>query len=270
MGLINDIVSLYKISNEEKKKNVVEKFIKLIWKSPCEYRSIESKIQFEIDDTKVDEGLFDILCKYSDLKYKRIKSKYRPEEMSPIDYIRVHINNSYAFLFDERVYATKEYVYNLLQPRDAYFKYIQGKITREELLFRLEEFEVKNVNNRKKYKLSWNEYKKMIDSYILRIFENIKSVDQILNEIEFEHQVNKEDFDYDNILISYINNCITGYLRHYIRQFEEKEDVLKYCVVCGKEIEGGNRKKYCCECFEMYRRKYKTNKQKEYRLRVDR
>lgn len=256
MGLINDVVGLYKASSEEKRNVIVDKFIKLIWQSKCEYKTIIKRIQFEIDDTIVDEELFDILCKYNDLQYKKIKSKYRSEKMTSIDYIRVHINNSYAFLFDKDTYATKEYVFNLLQPRDAYFQYIREEIEREELLLKLQEFNNNNINKRTKHELTWNQYKKIINSFLVRIFDNIKTVDELLSEIDFEQRVKKDTFDYDNILIAYINNCITGYLRNYIKELDKPK--YKFCSVCGVYIEDPKpRQKYCWLCWKKEEKRLK-------------
>lgn len=59
-------------------------------------------------------------------------------------------------------------------------------------------------------------------------------------------KITKDEFDIDNMLITYINNSLTGYLRHYIKELEKPK--YKFCSVCGIEIDTGSKRKYCITC----------------------
>lgn len=260
MGILNDIIGMYKASDEKKKRDIIGKIIKHIWNSKCDYIKITKKIEFEIDDRIIDEELFDILCRYNDFKYKKMKSKYDSSSMTSFDYVKVHINNLYAYLFDSEVYNDKRYIYNLMRPRNIYFEYIKGMITKEQVIEKLKEFDKKNINNTKKYEMSFENYKKLINYYIPIIINNLETYDEYLEKNEWENRITKEDFNYDNLLITYINKSLTGYLRNYIREN------YKQCEICGMPIIiTSNNRKYCPKCWKEYRRNYKTEKQREYR-----
>ena len=104
------------------------------------------------------------------MEYTVCKSYYN-KKLDSIDYIRIHINNIYGYLFDEDVYYAKEYYNLLFTPKKEYFKTINliknncdfdindVKNNIENAIKKAEEIKQKSIN--KKIKMKWSDYKKI-------------------------------------------------------------------------------------------------------------
>ena len=170
--------------------------------------------------------------------------------------IRQKINNLYTRYFDGEVILKKDYMNLLKTPYNLYYRWIKGaEMDADELTNAIEDSifkaaELKVMYQKQKMKLSWNDYKKIIEGFLLKTFENCKLIDKYENE----NLTNKYIYEFaseDNFYISYICDCLEGEMqmwqkRHYgVRQHKK----YKRCKECGKLIEKtGNKKTYCEEC----------------------
>lgn len=173
--------------------------------------------------------------------------------------IRQKINNLYTRYFDEEVILKKDYMNLLKTPYNLYYRWIKGaEMDVDELTNAIEDSifkaaELKVMYQKQKMKLSWNDYKKIIEGFLLKTFENCKLIDKYENE----NLTNKYIYEFaseDNFYISYICDCLEGEMqmwqkRHYgVRQHKK----YKRCKECGKLIEIKSKKdystKYCGGC----------------------
>ena len=173
--------------------------------------------------------------------------------------IRQKINNLYTRYFDEEVILKKDYMNLLKTPYNLYYRWIKGaEMNADELTNTIEDSifkaaELKVMYQKQKIKLSWNDYKKIIEGFLLKTFDNCKLIDKYENE----NLTNKYIYEFaseDNFYISYICDCLEGEMqmwqkRHYgVRQHKK----YKRCKECGKLIEIKSKKdystKYCGGC----------------------
>lgn len=189
--------------------------------------------------------------------------------------IRQKINNLYTRYFDEEVILKKDYMNLLKTPYNLYYRWIKGtEMNADELTNAIEDSifraaELKVMYQKQKIKLSWNDYKKIIEGFLLKTFDNCKLIDKYENE----NLTNKYIYEFaseDNFYISYICDCLEGEMqmwqkRHYeVRQHQQ----YKRCKECGKLIEKtGNKKSYCNKCADEVEKKNATIRKRKQRER---
>jgi hypothetical protein len=256
---LNQILDEYKESDDKQK--ILNEFLDLLWNSKITYKKYKKyhtyKIYNNLLDNRID--LIDLFNEYKSIEYIVCKSKYDKNNMKPIDYIRLHINNMYGYLFDDRVYYNKQYYNLLLTPKREYFriiklckengsiqeiKYEDVKNNIENAFKQVETIKSESIN--KKYKMKWKNYQLIINSYIVKIFENYISVEDYENKNGWDNRVNIDGWSEDNYIIKYFCKSLTGYMRNYIKQSKRSKD--KQCIKCGKKIPIGTRRKYCEKC----------------------
>ena len=172
--------------------------------------------------------------------------------------IRQKINNLYTRYFDEEVILKKDYMNLLKTPYNLYYRWIKGaEMNANELTDIIEDSiykaaELKSIYQKQKMKLSWNEYKKIIEKFLRKAFDNCKLID----EYENENLTNKYIYEFsseDNFYISYICDCLEGEMLNWqkdesgLKRGRNKK--YKNCKECGKMIEKtNNRAMYCKDC----------------------
>jgi hypothetical protein len=128
-------------------------------------------------------------------------------------------------------------------------------------------------------KLSWNDYKKVIEGFLQRCFDNCKLIENYEKDSKY---CGIYDFmNEDNFYISYFCKSIESYMQNYQKQYyglyvkgsKDKNYSIKRCKKCGALIKNtGNKKMYCDDCANFNKKesnkkadiKYK-NKQRENR-----
>lgn len=171
-------------------------------------------------------------------------------------------------------------------------KEIQNEI--ESSILKANELYEKYANQ--KLKMTWGEYKDFVNDCMLKCFENFipldeyETKDKIVLDIDFWNE--------DNFIISYIGKSINGYMKNYQKKYyglpghkeytrcscgglfvqnetnrirtcnqcnkryKPKGAKIIKCVDCGIEFEiNSNTKQHlrCAECYNKYRRKYKSS-----------
>jgi hypothetical protein len=274
-NLLNEILEEYKYTDNKQK--VIEEFTKMLWGSKYTLKKHKKYYTYEID-AEVFKGrtdLIELFNKYKIIEFTFCKSYYK-KRLDYIDYIRVHVNNMYAFLVDQSVYLPKEYYQLLLTPKKEYFnifnslkngEYVNVEEVKNKIEFALMEAEeIKKQAIQNKIDLKWSEYKKLINIYIERIFNNYIPPHEYENEHGWEMKVHAAGWNENNYIVKYFCKSLTGYLRNYVKSLNRKE---KTCVICGEHlIDVGNKRKYCDECYKKHRNEYQKKLMKKRRKNV--
>lgn len=236
-----------------------------IWNSKYRFKKEYNTISFEprVEELNGSDELYQIFLQYSNIPCINVKSKYSDDNMDSYDYIRIHINNTWAYVCEKDCYLTKEYYKRLHYAKSLYMQIVKdfSSIDLEKIKMELEDNykeaeRIKLFANNRKMSISWDEYVNKVNMYIDRISVNFKPVDIYEeenpdNDIDFEELIGYTD---DNYAVSYINKSLTGYFRNeYLKNMNlpiGKRYQYKECCNCGKLILSEYRKctKYCSDC----------------------
>jgi hypothetical protein len=265
-NLLSELLEEYKFT--ENKQMVLDEFIKLLWDSKYTLKKHKKYYSYEIDKEifKDRHDLVSLFEQYKIIEFIFCKSYYK-KRLDYIDYIRVHVNNMYAYLVDTTVYLPKEYYQLLLTPKKEYFNALNKLKNGEQVKFEdvkykiefalMEAEEIKSHALQNKINLKWPEYKKLINTYIERIFNNYIPPHEYENEHGWEMKVNVDGWNENNYIVKYFCKSLTGYLRNYAKNLN-KVRTQKKCLNCGVDIDTtSNRQKYCDECNKIIKSKQK-------------
>lgn len=242
-----------KTSNE--KEEIFASFCSSIWSSENKRRIYKKAIRFNVRKDLLITELGQVFDTWSDIEYTYYKSMTKDENWHSI--IRQKINNIYTRYFDKEVILGKEYLDLLKTPKKLYYQWISGIDMNAETVTEIidnsidKSIKVKSRLQMEKMSLPWNEYKKIIEDFLRKCFENCK----LIAEYEDTAKINTRlDFlTEDHFYVGYICKRLEG----NIMDFQKKYYGLKYssrkgykrCKQCGSIIEKtGNRKLYCNQC----------------------
>ena len=271
---LNELLNEYQNNNENKKERCLEVFVSKLWDSKCNIEIYSRYYAYDVEKRLLDyrHDLIDLFEKYNSIEYKVCKSFYNSSLLESIDFIRIHINNMYTYLFNKEVYLNKKYYRLLKTPRTEYFKAIKCKDKNNLNLIHIENDIqqslkdadlVKKKSVDKKFYLSWSSYQKLINGYIERIFSNYKSLEEYERDRDWNIDVMIDGWNEDNFIIGYFCKSLSGYMRNYIRKLNSGKYIQ--CTECNKLIKPTNNKnKYCSECAREVWKKYNAQKQREY------
>lgn len=262
---LSQILEEYNESNN--KQEILNIFLKRLWDSKYKFKKYKKYYTYKVNEDLLDnrQDLIGLFKAYSKIEYMVCKSKYE-KRLDPIDYIRVHINNMYGYLFNKDVYYNKKYYKLLLTPKIKYFNLIKIKkecgnlneidseTIKNEIENALKEAEIiktKSIN--KKGNIGFSQYKKIINSYIERIFNNCISAEEYEKEHGWDFKISVDGWSEDNYIVKYFCKSLTGYMKNYINKINGISRYKKYieCEVCGKITEINNKaysQKYCTSC----------------------
>ena len=170
-------------------------------------------------------------------------------------FIRQKINNIYTRYFDKEVILGKQYMELLKTPKRLYLEWISGIDMDANTVTKIiddaidESEKVKKRLQLEKMSLAWNDYKKVIEGFLHRCFENCK----LIEEYEDKKSISSR-FDFlteDHFYVGYINKYLENEIRQYQKRYYGVRQHKKYkrCKQCGSLIENsGNKKMYCTVC----------------------
>ena len=233
-------------------------------------------IKFKVRSDLLDSEIGQIFNSHSEIDYVGYKAMTKDTDWCSL--IRQKINNIYTRYFDENVILRKDYMDLLKTPYNLYYRWIKGaEMNASELTEVIEDSiyqatKLKAVYQKQKMDKSWDEYKKKIEEFLLKIFNNCKQIE----EYELENLTNKYIYELsseDNFYIKYV--C--KYLEQEIKQYQKEYYKLKSysttkqhirhmrCKECGKLIKkSGNKKMYCEDCAnEVEKRNATIRKQRQ-------
>lgn len=196
--------------------------------------------------------------------------------------IRQKINNLYTRYFDEEVILNKDYMNLLKTPYNLYYRWIKGaEMDVDELTNIIDDSiyraaELKAMYQKQKMKLSWEDYKKVIEEKLKKIFDNCEpiedyEVDNLTNKYIYE--LASEDNFYISYFCKYLENEIKQYQKEYygLKSYSTTKQHKKHkrCKECGKLIEIKSKKdystKYCGDCRAKIIREQTRKRVRKYR-----
>ena len=266
-----EIIEDYKeAENNEVKDEIFNSFCSSIWASDNKRRTYMKTIHFKVRKDLLNTELGQIFDTWSGIEYRYYKSMTKDENWCAI--IRQKINNIYTRYFDKEVILNKEYMDLLKKPKLIYFDWLSGTEMDADTVTDIIDDTIDKAEKLKqrfqmeKMTLSWNEYKKVVEGFLRRCFDNCKLIEEYEDKTQI---VNNYDFiTEDNFYVKYINRSLDGEMRKYQKRYYGIRDHKKYsrCEKCGGIIEKtGNRILYCDNCKHEKQLEWQRNSMKKIR-----
>ena len=177
-----EIIDDYKHSDsDEEKSDIFKSFCSSIWSSENKRRVYTKTIRFSVrkDLLQTDVGqVFDV---WSEVEYTGYKAVTKETDWCSL--IRQKVNNLYTRYFDKDVILKKDYMNLLNTPKRLYYQWIDGiGMDADELTTIIDGAiddaqKLKVTYQKQKMELSWSEYKKVIEGFFQRCFDNCKLID---------------------------------------------------------------------------------------------
>ena len=276
-----EIIEDYKeAENNEVKDEIFNSFCSSIWASDNKRRTYMKTIHFKVRKDLLNTELGQVFDTWSGIEYRYYKSMTKEENWCSI--IRQKINNIYTRYFDKEVILNKEYMDLLKKPKLMYFDWLSGTDMDADTVTDIiddaidESEKLKQRFQMEKMTLSWNEYKKVIEGFLRKCFDNCKLIEEYEDKTQI---VNNYDFiTEDNFYVKYINRYMDREIVQYQKKYYGVRQHKKYsrCKRCGGIIEKtGNKRLYCDDCrkqndLERYKKYNKkritTNRKSEFSL----
>lgn len=251
-----EIIDDYKHSDsDEEKSDIFKSFCSSIWSSENKRRVYTKAIRFSVrkDLLQTDVGqVFDV---WSEVEYTGYKAMTKETDWCSL--IRQKVNNLYTRYFDKDVILKKDYMSLLNTPKRLYYQRIDGvEMDADELTTIIDDAiddaqKLKVTYQKQKMELSWSEYKKVIEGFFQRCFDNCKLIEDYE---KYSKYCGIYDFmNEDNFYIKYFCKSLESYMKNYNKEYyglkRGRDKKYKRCKKCGKMIEvKGNKKKYCDKC----------------------
>lgn len=263
-----EIIEDYKNAKIKKEKDdIFSSFCSSIWSNDNKRRNYTKTIHFQVKKELLNSPLGQIFNTWSAVEYNYYKSMTKDENWQSI--IRQKINNVYTRYFDKKVILSKKYMDLIKTPKKIYYEWIAGTEMDCDTVTTIinnaidNSIKVKKQLQMQKMNLTWNDYKKVIELFLLRCFDNCK----LLGDYEDETLIVSR-FDFlteDHFYVRYINQCLDGEIRKWQKQYyhlpQSSRKGYKRCKMCGAVIEGGGNKKMFCD---ICRGKNDTERYKKY------
>lgn len=270
-----EVIDDYKnATSEEEKSEIFRDFCSSIWGCKNKRRIYNKTIRFKVRDDLLKSEVGKIFNSWSEVDYTGYKSMTKDIDWCSL--IRQKINNLYTRYCDKNVILKKDYMDLLRTPYNLYYRWIKGiEMNSDELLNTIEDSiykanELKLMYQKQKINKSWDEYKEIIEDFLLKIFNNCEPIE----DYEIENLTNKYIYELaneDNFYVSYICKSIEFYMLNYQKEYyglkRGKNKRYKRCKECGKLIEKtSNKKMYCQDC--AIKRERKRKREIAYKYRV--
>lgn len=271
-----EIIEDYKESKTQEEKNeIFNLFCSSIWSSDNKRRIYTKSIKFNVRKDLLETELGQVFDTWSDIEYRYYKAMTKDENWCSI--IRQKINNIYTRYFDKEIILGKEYMDLLKTPKRLYYEWLSGidmdAATVTEVIDEAidKSIKVKSKLQTEKMSLSWNKYKKVVERFLKRTFDNCKLIDEYEDKSKI---ISRLDFlTEDHFYAGYICKSLENYFRNYQKEYyglrRGHKNIYSHCKCCGKMIEKiGNKRLYCDECkkireldrYKKYNRKRTTNR----------
>lgn len=269
-----EIIDDYKHScSDEEKNDIFKSFCSSIWSSENKRRVYTKTIRFSVRKDLLETEVGQVFDTWSEIEYKGYKAMSK--EIDWCSLIRQKINNLYTRYFDSEVILKRDYMSLLNTPKRLYYQWVDGmEVDADELTTIIDDAIGDAENLRVKYQkqkmeLSWNDYKKVVEEFLQRCFDNCKLIEDY--EKYSKHCGIYDFMNEDNFYIKYFCDRLEGNMLDY----QKKYYGLKYssrkgynrCVDCESLFEQRTKNQHRCPtCQLIYNRKNKTEKQRKYRV----
>lgn len=273
-SFLYEIIEDYKESKtEEEKDEIFRSFCSSIWSSDNKRRIYKKSVRFNVRKDLLQTELGQVFDTWSDIEYTYYKSMTKDENWRFI--IRQKVNNIYTRYFDKEVILDKEYMSLLKVPKKLYYQWISGIDMETVTVTGIIDDAIDNAEKvklrlqKEKMSLSWNEYKKFVEDFLMRCFNNCR----LIGEYEDNTKINTRlDFlTEDHFYVSYICRTLEGYFKNYQKEYygvrRGHGNIYSRCKQCGSIIEKtGNKRMYCNKCAIEKERKRKREIAHKYRI----
>lgn len=182
--------------------------------------------------------------------------------------IRQKVNNLYTRYFDKEVILKRDYMSLLNTPKRLYYQWVDGmEMDADELTTIIDDVlddaeKLRIKYQKQKMELSWNDYKKVIEGFFQRCFDNCKLIEDYEKDSKY---CGIYDFmNEDNFYIKYFCKSLEGEISKYEKRCYELPQTsrkgYKRCKYCGGLIENdAKNRQYCSECRDTRRLETKRN-----------
>ena len=243
-----EIIDDYKSANSTEEKNeIFNLFCSSVWSSKNKRRVYNRQIKFKVRSDLLDSEIGQIFNTWSEVDYVGYKSMSGESDWCSL--IRQKINNLYTRYFDEEVILNKDYMNLLKTPYKLYYRWIKGvEMCADEITDTIESSiykaaELKTVYQKQKMKLSWSEYKKVVEGFLRRAFDNCKLIEDYENECLTDKYIYNFTTE-DNFYIRYICKSLDGEMLKWQKEYyglrRGRNKQYKRCKECGALIENKN------------------------------
>lgn len=256
-----EIIDDYKnATSEEDKTEIFRGFCSSVWSSKNKRRTYVKTIKFKVRNDLLNTEIGQIFNSWSNVDYIGYKATTKDTDWCSL--IRQKINNLYTRYFDKEVILKKDYMDLLKTPYNMYYRWIKGANTDKDELVNVIENSIYRANElrvayqKQKIELSWEKYKKIIEGFLLKCFNNCK----LIEDYEIDNLTNKYIYELaceDNFYIKYICNSLDGYMLNYQKESAglsvpsttKQNKQYTNCKECGVLIaKDGKNTQYCSEC----------------------
>lgn len=260
-----EIIEDYKQTASDKERNdIFKSFCSSIWSSGNKRRVYTKTIRFSVRRDLLNTDIGKVFDAWSEIEYNGYKAISRETDWRSI--IRQKINNLYTGYFDREVILKQDYLNLLNTPKRLYFQWIDGmEMDSEELTVIIDDAidsaeKLKLTYQKQKMDLSWSAYKRVIEEFLQKIFDNCRLIEDCEDKIRCR---NIYDFiNEDNFYISYFCKYLENEMKKWEKQYYglKRGRNLRYkrCESCGRLIALKNRHdfstKYCDACRTLNRR----------------
>ena len=270
-SFLYEIIEDYKeAKTEEEKDGIFKSFCSSIWSSDNKRRIYKKSIRFNVRKDLLQTELGQVFDTWSNVEYTYYKSMTKDENWHSI--IRQKINNIYTRYFDKEVILGKDYMNLLKIPKKLYYQWISGTDMDTDTVTEIiddaidNSIKVRAKLQREKMSLSWNEYKKVIEGFLKRCFDNCKLIGEYEDKTKIVTMLNF--LTEDNFYVGYICKSLDGEILKWQKKYYGIRDHKKYsrCKQCGSIIEKtGNKRLYCEQCAEISRKASNKKADKKYK-----
>lgn len=270
-SFLYEIIEDYKEAKTDREKDEIFKsFCSSIWSSNNKRRIYKKSIRFNVRKDLLGTELGQVFDTWSDIEYTYYKSMTKDENWHSI--IRQKINNIYTRYFDKEVILSKEYMDLLKTPKKLYYQWISGIDMNADTVTEIIDDAMDNAEKVKarlqqeKMSLPWNEYKKVIEEFLKRCFDNCKLIGDYEDKAKISTILNF--LTEDNFYVSYICKSLEGEILKWQKKYYNIRDHKKYCRCkqCGSMIEKtGNKKFYCNKCAEISKKESNKKADQKYK-----
>lgn len=268
-----EIIEDYKFAKSEKEKaEIFDFFCSLIWSNDNKRRVYTKSIHYNVNKNLIQTDLGKVFDVWSKIEYKYYKPMTQYDDWCSL--IRQKINNIYTRYFDREVILKKEYMDLLKTPKRLYYEWISGSEMNVDTVTKLIDDAMSDAENVKlafqqeKMALSWVEYRKVVERFLSRCFENCK----LINDYEDKTVASRLDFlTEDHFYVRYICRSLDGEIKKWQKKYyglpQNSRKGYRRCKECGAIIErSGNRRTFCNNCANARERERKRSIAHKYRV----
>lgn len=263
-----EIIDDYKHSDsDEEKSDIFKSFCSSIWSSENKRRIYTKTIRFTVRKDLLDTDIGQVFDTWSEVEYMGYKAMSKETDWCSL--IRQKVNNLYTRYFDKEIILKRDYMSLLNTPKRLYYQWIDNvEMDADELttiidnaIDAAEKLRIKY--QKQKMELSWNDYKKIVEGFLQRCFDNCKLIEDYE---KYSKYCSIYDFmNEDNFYIKYFCDRLEGNMLDYQKKYYglkySSRKGYKRCERCGCLIEKtNNRILYCSDCsYEVNKEKTKNN-----------